>query len=87
MQKMPQKIPKKEKKINENICEFCDKHYDYQIKIEYEGGKPVACWHDGRFVQSLYFSKHDKKIIGKLPKDKVLVKGSDGVSRICDVKK
>lgn len=73
-----------------NICSVCGKPYDYQVRVHHNPDGTKICLHDGEFPlggPGLSFSRHDKKIISKLPKSKVLVKGADGVSRICDVAK
>jgi len=70
-----------------NICSYCGKPFDFSLKIHYDNrGKPLGCEHDGVFY-TLTFDTNDRKIISKLPANRMLVKGSDGVSRICEKRK
>ena len=67
-----------------NICSFCGKPFDFSYKVHYDGrGKPMGCEHDGVFY-TLCFNSNDKKIIDRLPPHQMLVKSSDGVSRVCE---
>jgi len=67
-----------------NICSFCKKSFDFSLRVHYDdNGKPLGCDHDGVFY-TLRFDDNDKKIISKLPPNKMLIKGSDGISRICE---
>ncbi len=69
------------------LCEVCGKPYEYQLKIRYLPNGKKECRHDGDFYwDSLVFSKYEKKLIEKYHKQgKVLVKGSDGLTRVCDI--
>ncbi len=65
------------------ICSVCGKPYEYQVKVCYINGEKT-CMHDEKFEPSLRFTNHEKKLQNNLPKNKVMVKGRQGISYICD---
>lgn len=71
----------------EQICPVCGKKWAYRLRT-WKDKDRWHCQHDDEVVREfpLYFSRYEKKMAGNLPRGKVLVKGSDGISRICDVK-
>ena len=72
----------------EYICPVCGKPYEYQLKTWIDENGNKHCLHDDEFIfDNLHFTNYEKKISRNLPKGKVLAKGSDGITRVCDVKK
>jgi len=72
------------KETGKKICEVCGKPYDYQLRVYYYPDGTKECEHDGR-RSSLYFTETEKKLAENLrKKGKYLVKGSDGITRICE---
>jgi len=70
------------------ICPVCGKEWKYRLKT-WTDEDGWHCLHDDEIHSSfpLYFTGREKKMASNLPKNKVLVKGSDGITRICEVKK
>jgi hypothetical protein len=67
-----------------NICPVCGKPYDYQLRITYLPDGTKECEHDSS-RSLLYFTEREKKLAEKMRKQgKYLVKGSDGIVRICE---
>lgn len=69
------------------ICSLCGKSYEYKCRVDYLPNGKKECYHDGEFQSdTLKFSQHEKKLAEKYHKQgKVLVKGDDGLTRVCDV--
>ena len=66
---------------DKNICPVCGEEYEFKLRTKIVDGEK-KCVHDDRQYE-IRLSDHEKKIAKNLPPHKVLVKGSDGVSRIC----
>jgi len=69
------------------ICSVCGKPWKYKLEGGYRPDGTRWCRHDNGGGIGLHFTNYEKKMISKLPKGKVAVKGNDGVVRICDVVK
>ena len=72
--------------MKKNICSLCGKEYDYAITIRFNPDGTKTCIHDN-ISSETYFSNHEKKIKEKLPKNQKMVKGKDGISRVCEITK
>lgn len=73
--------------MKKNICSVCKKPYDWKLESGFNFNGSRWCRHDQSSLTSdIRFTKHEKKIIDKLPKGKVLAKTRDGTF-ICDAKK
>jgi hypothetical protein len=69
-------------------CPICGKPWTFRLKVVYDlDGKPLYCRHDENAGDLLRFDLTDQRIIKQLKRDEVLVKGSDGISRICKISK
>uniref|UniRef100_A0A7C3WM81 Uncharacterized protein n=1 Tax=Dictyoglomus turgidum TaxID=513050 RepID=A0A7C3WM81_9BACT len=72
------------KNKNQNICPVCGKPYEFSLRIFYNPDGTKSCEHDFNDV-SLSFTPREKKLAEKVRKEgKYLVKGSDGITRICE---
>jgi hypothetical protein len=69
--------------MNKNICSLCGKEYDFSVSVKIDENGVKTCIHD-RLSPDKFFSEHEKKIKQKLPKGQKMIKGKDGISRICE---
>ena len=65
-----------------NKCSVCGLSYLWHLESGVTDTGDKWCRHDEADC-NVHFDVHDQKIISKLPPGQVLVKGSDGVSRVC----
>ena len=71
-------------KERKKICDVCGKPYEFSLRVIYRPDGTKECEHDGG-VSLLYFTPREKKLAEKVHKEgKYLVKGSDGIVRICE---
>lgn len=69
-----------------NVCKLCGQPYDFRLEMGEDSISRKWCRHDEN-SKEVHFGLTEQRIIKNLPKGQVLVKGSDGFSRICDVTK
>jgi hypothetical protein len=72
--------------MKKNICNLCGKEYEYAVTVRINPDGKKICIHDN-ISDETYFSSHEKKIKSKLPKGQKLIRGKDGISRVCEITK
>jgi len=72
--------------MKKNICSLCGKEYDFAVSVRINPDGSKICIHD-RVSKETYFSSHEKNIKNKLSRNEKLIRGKDGISRVCEVTK